>query len=228
MRGSVVRVMHSEELAAKSDAEIESIIQQELRFNEFAYNRTAHIAYHGRHKAEYLESVLFYCPQCGSMSGLYSKGNDFCCRDCGAAVRINDTGFFDRVNKADAIPDTILEWSYKQLDYIKNFDFSVFTDKPVFSDNDITFLKAERAKKEELLGKGAITSYADRIVVCGQEFSFAETTMAIVGVRKLTIYNNADVFAVVAPFRTNFVKYMICGNHLRNKLSGVVEEYYGY
>jgi len=228
MSAHVVKVVQSDDLAAMSEAQINGIIQHELCFNEFEYNKAAQIAYRGRYKAEYLESVLFYCPHCNSMSGLCSEGNDFFCMDCGAWVRINDTGFFERRNKADRIPGTILEWSYRQLDYIKGFDFSAFADKPVFTDNGVTLYKAERAKKEELLGTGTIALYADKIIVCGQEFLITGTTMALVGVRKLTIYNQSGVFAVMSPYRTNLIKYMICAYHLRNKALNAGEEYYGY
>jgi hypothetical protein len=52
--------------------------------------------------------------------------------------------------------------------------------------------------------------------------------MAVQGVRKLTIYHGEEVFAVEAPKRTNLMKYMICGYHLRNKTLDLKGEYYGY
>jgi 1-acyl-sn-glycerol-3-phosphate acyltransferase len=228
MRARVVRVVPPEELATLSVEEIDAIIQQEIGYNEYEYNKTAQIAYRGRRKAEYLESVLFYCPQCHSMTALYSKGNEFFCRDCGARVRINDIGFFDRIEKAEKIPETILESSRLQLDYIKGFDFSAFTDRPVFSDDNVIFSRAERAKREVPLGKGLIEFYNDRITVCGEEFLHAETTTAINGVRKMTLYGKNGVYAVIPPFRTNLVKYMICGYSQRNKILDVKEEYYGF
>jgi len=228
MTAVVTRVVSPEELAVKTNAEVDEIIRQEIGFNEFEYNRKMQIPYRGRHKTEYLESVLFYCPECDSMTGLYSGGNEFYCRDCNARVRMNDTGFFERVNNADNIPETILEWSVKQLDFVKKYDFSGFTDKPLFGDDNVTLSKAERAVKEESLGTGRIELYSDKMVVCGHEFFFADTITAVHGVRKMTIYNKEGVYAVFAPYRINLVKYMICGYHLRNKILNIKEEYYGY
>jgi len=228
MRASVVKVVQPEQLAAMSDTEINDTINKAICFNEFEYNKTAQISFHGRHKAEYLESVLFYCPECNSMSSLCSEGNEFFCRDCGARVRINDTGFFEKVNRAEKIPETILEWSHLQLDFIKSLDYSVYTDKPVFSDNNINFFVAERAKRENHLGTGSIELYGDKLRVCGRDFPFTGITTAIVGVRKMSIYGKDDVFAVRVPYRTNLVKYMICSYYLKNKTLGIKEEYYGY
>jgi len=228
MSGCVTKIIKGDELSVMSDDEVDRIIRKELSFNEFEYNRKAKIVFHGRHKAEFLESMLFYCPCCGCFNGLYSKANDFYCRNCGAWARINSTGFFEKIEKAQAVPETILEWSYKQLNFIKSFDFKGFTSKPVFSDNDIAFYKAERAKKELFLGKGKMEFFTDRIAICGYEFLFTGTTMAVQGVRKLTIYNGENVYAALAPLRTNLAKYMICGYHLRNKALNITEEYYGY
>jgi transcription elongation factor Elf1 len=201
---------------------------ENINFNEFEFNKTAQIAFHGQHKAEYLESVLFYCLECNSMNSLCSQGNEFFCNACGMRVRVNDTGFFEKINKAEKIPDTILEWSNKQLEYIKGFDFSGFTDKPLFRDNDVILYKAERAKKEIPLGKGTIEFFTDKLVVCGEDFLLAETTTSLVGGRKMTIYNKNDVYALMSPFGTNLLKYMVCGYYLRNKALGIIEEYYGY
>ena len=116
----VTRVVQPQELATMTGAEIDGIIQKEIGFDEFEWNKTAQVVYRGRRKAEYLESVLFYCPQCKSVSqmnmgGLRSKGNEFFCLDCGARVMINGTGFFEKINNAQNIPDTILEWGRMQI-----------------------------------------------------------------------------------------------------------------
>jgi len=225
MRAAVVRVIQKEELQTMSADEVDKAIFEVLNFNDFEYNKKAQIPFHGKRKAEYLESVLFYCPECESLKDLYSKGCEFYCKNCGASVKINDFGFFEKVKNAEKIPDTILEWSYKQLDFIKNYDYS---NKQVFKDDNVCLYKAQRAKKEELLAKGSIEFYADKLVVCEKEFLFTEITMAAVGVRKLTIYSKDGVYAIVSPYRINLVKYMICGYHLRNKALGIKEEFYGY
>jgi len=228
MTASVTRVIQSDELASMAIENIDEAIKKELNFNEFEFNKTQKIIYRGRRKAEYLDSVLFYCPECRSMTGLYSKSNEFFCRDCSMKVRINKYGLFEKINKADGIPETILEWSLLQLDYIKSFDFSGFTNKPLFCDNNVILLKAERVKKETLLGKGDIKLFADKMNICGQDFLFTETTMLVQGIQKLIIYNKNSVYAVTAPLRTNFVKYMICGYRIRNIILKSEGDYYGY
>jgi 1-acyl-sn-glycerol-3-phosphate acyltransferase len=224
----VTRVVKVDEMTELSGEEIEKIIRDEICFNEYDWNKDAKIEYRGKRKAEYLESALFYCPSCSSMESLASKGNIFFCRNCGAQVEMNKTGFFEKSEQWKNLPDTILEWSHQQLSYIKQFDFSGFTDKPVFFDDDVVLLKAQRTRSETLLGKGRIELYSDRFIICGQTFYLAETTMAIQGIRKGLIYGKDGIYTLNVPKRTNLVKYMVCGYHLRNMMLGVKEEFYGY
>jgi len=228
MRGAVSRVVSAEELAAMSPAEIDDIIFKELNFNDFEYNKTAKIVFRGKHRAEYLESVLFYCPECHSLSGLHSQGNEFFCRDCGMGVRLGETIIFEKIKKAEKVPDTILEWSAMQLNYIKGIDYSPFSAKPLFRDEGITFKLAQRARNETLLGTGTIEFFNDRFTVCGQDFFFVDSTLSLQGVRKLTMYNKDSVYAIESPLKMNLVKYMICGYCQRNKILNIKEEYYGY
>ena len=64
---AVTKVLQPDELAVMSPAEVDSVIQSELGFDEFAWNKTAGVVFRGRRRAEYLESVLFFCPQCNRM-----------------------------------------------------------------------------------------------------------------------------------------------------------------
>jgi hypothetical protein len=248
MSAHVTRVVTTEELATLSGDEIEDIIRKEICFNEYDYNQKAQIPYKGRRKAEYLESALFYCPSCSRMDSLESQGNTFFCRSCGTQAVINDYGFLEGAEpqqsektslqaspqgtiqsaRRASFPDTILEWSRLQLSFIKGFDFSPFADTPVFADDNVTLLQAQRARREDKLGTGRIELFADRLTVCGHSFQLADITTAIHGVRKMSIYTSDGVYAVTVPERTNLVKYMICGYHLRNTILGTGEEYYGY
>jgi len=257
MTAEVSRIVSREELAAMTAGEIDDLILREIGFDEFAWNRVERQAFRGSRKAEFLESVLFFCPECGRMGaasggsdgsadviianatatnatnrGLRSEGNDFFCLDCGARARIDEAGFFETIGGAKNLPDTILEWNRMQIESVKAFDFSPFAEKPLFVDSDITLLSAEYAKKEHFVCNGRLEFYNDRFrisdSVFGYDFPFAETRMAIQGSRKMTFYYKDAVYALVCPPRGNLMKYMVCGYHLKNAADGTKDEYYGY
>jgi len=228
MTATVTRVLQPEELDALSADQVNEIILQELSFNEIEYQRRVQGVYKGRQKAEYLESVLFYCPQCKRMDGLRSQGNDFFC-ECGMRVRFNDINFFDRVSNAQNIPDNILGWSREQLEYIKDFDYSGFSNTPVFSDKNVRLSKTVKSKKDEFLGEGSMSLYNDRIEICGRAFPVAEITdIALQGVKRFLLYTKEGAFVADVPPRTNLMKYMVCGYRLKNAALNIEEDYYGY
>ena len=228
MTGKVVRVIKPNELAELSADDIFGIINKELSFNDYDFNKKAQIKFKGKHKAEYLESVLFYCPECGEINGLKSDGNYFSCSHCKMRVAVNNTGFFERIENAKKIPKTLVEWGQKQLEFIKEFDFTQFKDKPVFSDSKIIFSSVIRAKKQKFISKGEIALYADKFLICGKVIPLKDVKEMSIGVSKLSIYTEKDIYAIDADKNVNLFKYMVCGYHVRNYLLDIKEEYYGY
>jgi len=228
IRMGVCRTISPEELQTLTAAQLEDIIKNELYTNEFEWNAKERIEFRGKQKAEYLESVLFYCPQCKNTGGLSSSGNEFFCT-CGMRVLINSFGFFDKIQNADNCPDTILDWSKLQLEYIKSVDYSQYIDTPLFTDENVEFLQVTRTMEEKVLGKGTIALYGDRITVCDKTFPVKEIKdIAIMYQYRLTIYTDAGTFFVVLPKRGNPMKYMVGGYHIRNLATGCSDEFYGY
>jgi hypothetical protein len=229
MRVAVTRIVSPEELKTISSEQLDDIIKNELYFKEFEWNSKEKIPFYGKHKAEFLERVLFFCPECKEFESCRSKGNEFFCVSCGMRVKIDDFGFFEKINNAQNCPDTILEWSKMQLEYIKSFDYSDFKEKPVFGDQDIRFSCAIRSKKDELLSKGEMKLFADRLWICGNIFT-VESIMdiAIQSYNRLMIYTDKGEFTVDMPERSNAMKYMICCYHLRNIALNIQDAHYGY
>ena len=229
MRAGVSRIIPLEELEKLPAAQLDEIIINELYFNEFKWNAEEKIIYNGKEKAEYLETVLFYCPECKSLESLCSQENDFFCKVCGMRVEINGTGFFERKNNAANCPDTILEWSKIQLEYMKAFNYSRYLDKPLFSDQDIRLSLVIRSKKDVLMGKGAMELYMDKIRICGNNFTIEKIkNMAVQSRNRLLIYTEDGEYTVDMTARGNGVKYMICFYHLKNITQNINDGYYGY
>jgi len=229
MSAGVTKVIQPEELATLSSEELDKIIMNEIYFNEFEWNAVEKIQFIGRQKAEFLERALFYCPECKSLESLSSKGNVFFCTVCGMKVEINIYGFFDKIKNADNCPNTILEWSKIQLEYIKTIDFSKFSNKPIFCDQNVRLSVAIRSRKDELLGKGSIALFFDKISICGKDFNIEKfKDMSIQGYNRLMIYTEEGEYTVDMSAHTNAVKYMICTYHLKNKSHNIENGHYGY
>ena len=229
MHAYVSRIIPAKELDAYTSEQLEEIIKHELYFNEFEWNATEQIEYHGRQKAEFLERALFYCPECKSLNCLGSNGNDFFCTLCDMRVQINSTGFFEKIKMAENCPDTILDWSRIQLDHVKSINYSEYIGKPLFNDKKVRLSYVIRTKKDKLLGKGQMELFGDKIRICGRDLEITKIKdMSIQSYNRLIIYYNKDEFTVDMSSCSNAVKYMICGYHFKNTALNIKNGHYGY
>jgi len=225
----VERVVTKEELEEMTNEEVLKIIEENLYQNDFEWNRIERIKFLGKARAEHLESILFYCPKCGAMDGMVSKVHDFYCDKCDLKTSIDEYGFF--VQDDGMTPETILEWSVLQLEFIKKLDYSQNNDVPIFSDKNIVLSKAIKAKKQTDAKHGDIALFNDRLEIAGMTIYLKDVkNLSIQEVRKLQIYVGNEAFAVDVPLKTNLLKYMVTGYHLKNVLEGKSEDecYYGY
>jgi len=246
----IVRVVSVEELKNMSDTEVQTLIEQTLYVNDFSYNLQHKIAFKGKNKADNLEGILFYCPKCHAFNSLHSSGDHIACTTCGFGTSIDSYGFFKPTDSTDTMveiaknsesptietaetpsftpPEHILQWSHMQLGYVKHFDFTPYTDTPLFTDENIGLAKAVRTKKQIDRVVGKLEMYNDRLEVCGKTFMFDEIrSLNVQKTTKLFIFTATDTYVVDAPLKYNLVKYMICANHLKRLAEGK-EPYYGY
>ncbi|MCL2196058.1 MAG: 1-acyl-sn-glycerol-3-phosphate acyltransferase [Treponema sp.] len=229
MYAGVTRIIKPEELAALSGEQLDEILIKELYINEFEWNAREKIEYRGKYKAEYLERVLFYCPQCKKLETLMSEGNEFFCNVCGMRLEINGTGFFNKINNAQNCPDTILEWSKMQLEHIKTIDYGSYREKPLLSDQNVILMKAVKSKKDILLGKGSVELFDNRIRICGKDLAVEKLKdMSVQSYNRLMIYMDDGEYTMDMSLRGNAMKYMICGYHLKNIRENITNGSYGY
>lgn len=87
---SVERIISKEEVENLSVDEINSIIEENLKYNEFEFARVKCAKYRGKNKAKGLENVLYYCPKCKKEYTLTSEGNHIKCSACNLDLEIDD------------------------------------------------------------------------------------------------------------------------------------------
>jgi 1-acyl-sn-glycerol-3-phosphate acyltransferase len=228
MRVYARRVLSGDELSALSAEKINETIKNELYFNEFDYIKNSGVRFSGKHMAENLETALFYCPICHSLTTNHSLGNTITCTKCGAHATIGSD--FTFTNKTSGIPDTILDWSRLQLDYIKNYDFAQYTETPVFSDDNMELYTFTRAEKDTFVSRGTVALFATHLQAAGQRFDIADINgLAIQENNKLQFsYQNSEFYIKIGSPKTSLMKYMICLHKIKQDLEGVHNEYFGY
>ncbi|HZK34679.1 MAG TPA: lysophospholipid acyltransferase family protein [Bacillota bacterium] len=166
MKGSIVNEYSPADLADMSIGQIQKIIEEDLYENAYETQREDLRPYRGKKLAENLELALYICPSCNGLSTLRSSDDLFYC-NCGYKVTYNQYGFFETQGGDKPLFDNILDWSNWQSEQVLELS-QQYKDKSrdmvIFSDEMQSLWKIERAKRSNLLGKGTMLLYNDRLV----------------------------------------------------------------
>lgn len=176
MYGDPISYIDAEELSKMSPDEIYQIIIDNLYVDAYEYQEEKMIPYRGFNLAEYLELVLFVCPNCRELDSLRSKGSKFSCQNCGYSVKYSKYGFFETLDEMSEAPkregdffETVLKWYDWQKEILEDIfiDRDLLTesiDKPIFKDDKQILVLTEKAKRSLVKGKGILSLYSDRLV----------------------------------------------------------------
>lgn len=100
----------SEDLLKMSEEEIENRINNELRFDDYEWNKTARVKF--KHKSSIttnLQDVCYLCPKCGEEFNMVAENNQIYCPHCHNGAEMDD--YYDfHPYEGSIIPDSPLEW----------------------------------------------------------------------------------------------------------------------
>ena len=99
----------AEELSRLSLDEIFSKLTEELKFNDYDWNRDRLYRYNVKKRALGLERFIYLCPKCGKHQTISTKGNKIFCKNCGEIAHFNDYCFLDGLEF-----DNLVEWGELQ------------------------------------------------------------------------------------------------------------------
>lgn len=154
------KMFEPEDLDELTADEIQSIINEKLWHDDFAWNKERKYAYdmHGK-AAERLEDLLFYCPKCGAQFSMRGEGNIIRCENCGNGAQIDETYAFHPLDAHCVIPETQTEWTKLQREIVRketedeNFSFSAEVQLGVLPKHGLLKKKATSV----IVGEGTLT-----------------------------------------------------------------------
>jgi 1-acyl-sn-glycerol-3-phosphate acyltransferase len=194
-----------QDLAARSVEEVYRSLSEEISFDEMAAQRKRRVPFLTRRPAEYLERLLFVCPQCHSVATLVSRVGRFWCTRCGYAVRVNDRGFLIR----DAGPlyfDDPADWNAWQLSVFHNFlHDGRRAGEHLLQESTAVLLRGYRFRRLRRLCRGSLKLFPDRLELsapAGRGTSFSLSLMRGANVQngeKLEFYYTGALFRVDFP-----------------------------
>ncbi len=117
-RGKIVlnatKLVSKEELKTTTPDELQKLIDKNLSFDEYEYQKQAMIPHKKGDNVDGLQNILFGCPHCKSEFSIEVDGNKLMCSKCGYSVKANTYGLFEPHGEKDIIHDTVVEW-YREL-----------------------------------------------------------------------------------------------------------------
>lgn len=216
MHSYVSDVIMPDEYKNLSKTELFDRINEGLFVDEANDNR---IFYHSR-RAEFLERVLYVCPDCG-LSSFKSRKAKLKCKSCGKTVtydcsaRLHGIGF-------DLPFSFVGEWYDYQKEYINQLDVTSLSEEAIYKEN-ISLYEVLVYKKKTLIKKHtAISLYGNRIVINKSdsdifEFDFDKiSAVTILGKNKLNVYADGKVYQIKGGKRFNALKYVHIYNRYKN------------
>ena len=215
MRAYVASVLEPEEYKTWSNEELYQYICKALYQNEA--NSDAEF-FHKR-SAEYLERVLYLCPNCG-ITHFESNGDTVKCTSCGASAKHLPSTELE----GDFPFRYVLDWYKYQENYVNGLDTLSMTETPIIRDQCSLYKVALYSKKQLLAENVELTLYGDRIEMTGgftKTFRFDELdTITILGKNKLDIYHEDMVYQIQSGKRFNALKYLNLYHRYKNLSSG--------
>ena len=216
MRAYVSHVLEPEEYKDWTNDQLYKYICQALYQNE----ANSEGNFYHKKSAEYMERVLYVCPNCG-ITHFESHGDTVTCTSCGASAK-----YLPNLEFSGAFPFRyMLDWYKYQENYINSLDTLSMTDKPIIRDTCSLYQVSLYSKKKLIAGNVELTLYGDRIEMSGgfrDVFKFAELdTITILGKNKLDIYRADMVYQIQSNKRFNALKYLNLYHRYKNMTSEV-------
>ena len=137
-----------QQLKALSEEEIYRTIAQKLDFDEYAWQKQTGATFKGKNLAQGYDSVLAYCPKCGTMGAWHSAGDAVTCTHCGNTGRVKADMHLHPAGAEDVIFPTLKEWQVWQEELLarqmEREDFLLETPVTcnVFQEEDFSYREA--------------------------------------------------------------------------------------
>lgn len=155
------------ELRKMSVTEVHERIMQHLSHNEMEYNRERRIRFRGIRRAEYMEIVLFLCPECRAEGALHSHGNHLTCTACGYRVFVDEYGLFNQRSKTfhfDAI-DSWNRWQIETFHNMLDLRFRTNDESVILTEESVVVETGFKSLPTRKLAEGEMRLYLDRLEI---------------------------------------------------------------
>ena len=219
MQARVVRVIEPAEYASMTDDQLLDALHQGLDWDD----TTIGGEYYHKKSAEYLERVMYVCPDCG-LSEWESCGEVITCRKCGQRVRYLPDLRLEGLDRS--FPYTyVKDWYRYQESFVCQLNPSDYLEDVVYEDKVSLSRVILYQHKQAIADDVTVRLWGDRMHLVGKGVDIAlpfgeVSVMSVLGRNKLNIYIGEELYQLKGGKRFNAVKYMNFYYHYTNVQKG--------
>ncbi len=114
---TIYQMLSGEEVKKMTDEEILVAMKEHLHHNDYDYQRKEMVKLAGKDHAEYIERIIYVCPNCHHIHTFASLGDEFKCKECQAKGTVNEYGFIE----GDFPYDNLVDWYHFQEEYLYKY-----------------------------------------------------------------------------------------------------------
>lgn len=211
-----------------TEQQIYEQLLQAIRYNDFAFNKTARHAYVGKKpNAHGIDKILYKCPDCQAEHTLRVEHDTVVCDRCGFSVRVNE--YYDLVDaKGQGVPADIDAWYKWQrrcvADEVKGDAFELSLKASLCTVRLDRLRKSPRDMLTLSVGEVSLTNQGLRFSgeLDGQRADFEFRAQSIYSLTfstqgYLEFYHNNDYYMIVpAHSERGLIKWTLASEEIHN------------
>ncbi len=113
----ITKTLDADEIRSMTTNEIYNRIGTSMYHNDYSWQSNKMIRFIGKKRAEFIERILYLCPNCNSLNSFQSNSNYFNCKDCNTTYEINEYGYI--IGNTDY--DNVADWDKWQKEELSKY-----------------------------------------------------------------------------------------------------------
>ena len=167
-------ILSPEDIKNKTPEDINEILKEQFSFDNFLWQQQNNVKITEKFRADYLNRVLYKCPNCKAEGKTVGKGIHLKCENCGKVYELTEEGFMKAQNGKTEFPH-IPDWYAWQRECVKNEiksgEYKLETDVDIYMLID--------TKKVYKVGCGTLTHTYEgfRLTGCDGKLDYTQSSL---------------------------------------------------
>lgn len=210
MHGEVVNVYSADQISQMTVEQINSVIRRDLHEDAYERQEKNPIRFKGRNLAVKMETMLFYCPKCGTQDTLESHKHTVICKKCNHKFEFDSYGNIHNLEQRNI--KELFSW-------LKEKVMSDSTNKVSYSAENCTITRIHN-HEETLISSGVLMLDEFGLSCCSVVVPFDEIDDFSMHGKYALLFSTKDgYFEIIVPKNVSALKfYMLFLAYKYNKI----------